>query len=607
MKKTKDIKKILAKITAFRVLNYRSIKDSGLISLPTNDRIFVLAGQNESGKTSVLSALNDFELDEHNVDTKPFGMSTGSQDIECTYEVVEPTLFIEALEKRVAGEKKVNLDGGVKIFSEKLKVKQIMLTRKYDIKTGGSSLVLDDSSLQAITGAIKKESIASEDGTQVKTPIIEITSDEISDAVWRTLPTISLFEESDILPDKILVADLKSNNEKAGGYGAVRNFEKIASVNLVELAENPSDAERLMQENIANDVITIDFQNSWHQRIYGNNDVRVKFKAERDATGQQYINFYVETKNNEFLAPRQRSKGLIWFLSFWLELKATTSSTTPQTILVDEPGLYLHIKAQKDFLALHQFLAGDQEKNQVIYSTHLTELIDKEHLYRIGLVINSDTKGTTIEKLTSSLFDTESKKDALQPIAEAMGLAPLKDFSVLKQKNIIVEGLSDFHYFQALKALLRPTADYEFVPGIGIKEGRINHLISFCIGYGLDWALIIDGGRGSSDAVEGIKKEVFDGNKENFDRKVKILEKYNGIENLFTCEDLKLVGEHIVCTKKQDKAQVVGDSRKIMFSQIFHQKVNAYEITKDNLDSKTLEHFEELFKFFDNAFTTHEN
>ncbi len=327
------------------------------------------------------------------------------------------------------------------------------------------------------------------------------------------------------------------------------------------------------------------------------------FEIQRGVDGQPYVNFFVETKDNEFLAPRQRSKGLIWFLSFWLDLKATKTDD-PQIIIVDEPGLYLHIKAQKDFLNLLQFLAGDQERNQVVYSTHLPALINTDYLYRIGLVVNAEDNGTTVEKLTSSKFDTDSKRDALQPIAEAMGLVPLKDFSVLKEKNVIVEGLSDFHYFQAIKSLIRPTAEYEFVPGIGIKDGKINHLISFCIGYGLGWAVIIDDGKGSSEVFESLKKEIFDGDKLAAEQRIKILDQAKGIENLFTCEDLKLIGEHIVCNEKGDKSKAVGESRKIMFAQLFHQKVNSKEITQEKLDPKTISRFEKIFEFLDSAFTT---
>ena len=46
-------------IKSFRIRNYRSIKDSGVCHL-SGDDITILAGKNESGKTAILEALEDF-------------------------------------------------------------------------------------------------------------------------------------------------------------------------------------------------------------------------------------------------------------------------------------------------------------------------------------------------------------------------------------------------------------------------------------------------------------------------------------------------------------------------------------------------------------------
>jgi len=46
---------------AFRITNFKSIKDSKVCHLSA-DGITVLAGENESGKTAILSALRDFNL-----------------------------------------------------------------------------------------------------------------------------------------------------------------------------------------------------------------------------------------------------------------------------------------------------------------------------------------------------------------------------------------------------------------------------------------------------------------------------------------------------------------------------------------------------------------
>src|SRR5436853_259942 len=49
------------KLKKFRVYNYKSIQDSGWCYL-SGDNITILAGQNESGKTSILEALRDFDM-----------------------------------------------------------------------------------------------------------------------------------------------------------------------------------------------------------------------------------------------------------------------------------------------------------------------------------------------------------------------------------------------------------------------------------------------------------------------------------------------------------------------------------------------------------------
>ena len=49
------------KLTKFRIKNYKSIIDSG--DCYFSDKLTILAGKNESGKSSVLEALEDFHQD----------------------------------------------------------------------------------------------------------------------------------------------------------------------------------------------------------------------------------------------------------------------------------------------------------------------------------------------------------------------------------------------------------------------------------------------------------------------------------------------------------------------------------------------------------------
>lgn len=75
------------RIKKIQIKNFKSIKDSGDISLTNN--IFVLAGQNESGKSSILEALYNYETQVSSKDTLNFELSSDGnflQEIFVTYE-----------------------------------------------------------------------------------------------------------------------------------------------------------------------------------------------------------------------------------------------------------------------------------------------------------------------------------------------------------------------------------------------------------------------------------------------------------------------------------------------------------------------------------------
>ena len=75
------------KLTSFRIRHYKSIVDSGECEM-SQENISILAGQNESGKTSILEALRDFDfLVEINPEAKPDDNEDAIPTIECTFTV----------------------------------------------------------------------------------------------------------------------------------------------------------------------------------------------------------------------------------------------------------------------------------------------------------------------------------------------------------------------------------------------------------------------------------------------------------------------------------------------------------------------------------------
>lgn len=66
---------------AFRIFHFRSITDSGVCNF-SGDGITVLAGQNEAGKTAILLALRDFDLEEGDAPKTPEYMPEGKLDVK---------------------------------------------------------------------------------------------------------------------------------------------------------------------------------------------------------------------------------------------------------------------------------------------------------------------------------------------------------------------------------------------------------------------------------------------------------------------------------------------------------------------------------------------
>lgn len=589
-------------LKAIHIKNYKSIKDSWKITFDTN--IFVLAGQNESGKSAILEALkayedNDFLLETLNFEEEQIGNTI--QSISCTYKVESG--FIDSLCNKVKEDFSISLEINEFIDIEKLrKLTEYTITKTYDHMNKQLVLSLDKNFVSIIKSAIKErknenETLPKEEKVQYININAEIEKFTLS--VFSISPIIILFNDfSDLLPDKILVSDLQNKKQGVKGYNAVKNLEAIMATDFVSIANSSTVAKKNSSISKKVNELSITFQKDWKQKIYWNNEVKIIIHIENENVNNQAIPtiyFYVQTKDDVPLEPRKRSKGMIRFLSAWLELKAREEEDL-LIILYDEPWLYLHIKAHEDILGVFQTLVN--KGHQIIYSTHSPSLINLDKLNNIGLVINSENNWTTVEWLTTSKIDNTNKQDALQPIAEAMGLEPLKDFSILSKKNVLLEGLSDFWYFQAMTKLLNIESDYRFVPWIGIKGNHIFHLISFCIWYGLKWLLLMDNGQNPQNTKEELGELLFNSDMHTTEEKIHLLP-FSEIENMFSNKDLTLVDDKIKESDTREPIIIIWRKRKIIFAKSFFQKVEEGIITKDKLSESTVSNFENAFKWIE--------
>lgn len=125
-------------------------------------------------------------------------------------------------------------------------------------------------------------------------------------------------------------------------------------------------------------------------------------------------------------------------------------------LLLDEPGLSLHGLKQRDFRNTISRLA---EKNQTLYTTHSPFLVGPDELDLVRVVEMADrTQGTIVHTSV-----TAEDPAALLPLQEALGY-DLAQSLFTQQRNLVLEGLTDYWYLDATSQLLAAAG------GVGLND-----------------------------------------------------------------------------------------------------------------------------------------
>lgn len=598
------------KLLSFQIKNYKSIQDTGVCYLSDTDNITVLAGQNESGKSSILQAINDFEMGKLRADAQR-GDTQNPPEVICTFEMNskdkkgllrreleindELAGFYVGVKRALTKSPRLTLrrifdsdDPTIQFMDEDAEVMRQLIETFTAVVKGQEELKLENAAPVAAGSVIQVPD-------KVKIP----TLNEICEAIHDYTPVIAFFDDQqDLLPKSIKTADLEAENTAANGYNAVSNLQKAFEINLLDLDKTKSRAQKASKTEDYNQIVTADFRDYWSQKIHGDNKVDIEIAHyEGNGNGGEF-EFYILTKEKERLYPAQRSRGFQWYLSFYLELKAqSTRSEQGLVVLFDEPGLYLHAKAQTDIKKLFEELA--KKGCQIAYSTHSPYLIDVDKLNRLRLIINDGGKGTLIEKVTSDKLKGK-KLDSLKPIIDAMGLEVASYLNPINKRNVIVEGISDFYYCMAMKKLLNHTADFGFLPSQGAPNSHL--LMELCIGWGVEWQLLFDDDQESREALRKIREQF--GN-EDISNKIHTLTDCEGIENMLLPGDIKLVESSASPRPEDNKSKYIQENcgGKELFARRFLDKVNGGEITATKLTKHTLEQFSKLFDEMERRFS----
>ncbi|MCR4079468.1 ATP-binding protein [Providencia stuartii] len=162
----------------------------------------------------------------------------------------------------------------------------------------------------------------------------------------------------------------------------------------------------------------------------------------------QYLKVVVEDNIGVEVELDQRSEGFQWLVSFFIVFFAEAKGKHKNTILLlDEPGVSLHALKQREFRKTVSLLS---ENNQTLYSTHSPFLVGPDELDKVRVVELTDRAiGTKVHTTISS-----SDPAALLPLQEALGY-DLAQSLFAHQRNLILEGLTDYWYIEAISNLLK--------------------------------------------------------------------------------------------------------------------------------------------------------
>jgi len=540
-------------LLGFRIQNYRSVNDSGWIDV---EPLTVLVGKNQSGKSALLRGLqkfNPFKDEPYNMDREwPRGHR---KDRDKKAPVVTVRFEFTELEEKelseIAGKKipkTIEITKGYdgqKVFSYREefnpdeRVEQEMVDKIKEL----TGLAIESSEkfhlgmekyqkelnefvnrhefvkfVECLRAANQKlaSSVSTQEPAATKDreilPKITANATTIAEKcpqksirsaieieIAKRLPVFVYMDEFRQYSGATFLNQLKERrdrNQMTPEDETVLILMKMAGIDLDDQiakvgAENRE--QRALDLNDASITLTKEMAGRWSQEQYV-----VQFTAD-----QYHMMTFVRSPQQTALVPlEEESKGFQWFFSFDIHFAyETRGALKGAIILLDEPGLHLHPKAQEDLLKrLEAYCKG----NQLIFSTHLPFMIDLNKPERIRIVERGD-EGTVV---SDDIFGGEG--DARFSLMAKLGMSASQSLLVAKF-NLVVEGTDDYWYITAISELLKRSGKdgiddrIQITAAGGASEAA--YMATFMCGQDLNVSVLFDSDKAGERSEEALIKK----------------------------------------------------------------------------------------------------
>ena len=406
------------KFTAFHIKNYKGVNDATVSLNGSKGTIYTLVGLNESGKTTILEAINNFR-----------------HDVDGIHAIAQQAISTDPIAAWVPKKRKDNFNGDISVIArvklEESEIEQLATKCKtqygFELDTGKFPLAFNVERCHTFQSSKHKIS-------KTKWSLFPVVKKKrgrkfvrvaAKDSEWQDVvreiggffPRIIYFPTFLFdFPERINISD-EEGEVKENEYFKKVLEDALASLDdplhlkthIVERALNKdpelpfgiwlgkwvqSDESEQVATALAklSQKISKEIFERWKDVLgsdIGKKEIVIEPVMEEGDEGQRKMFVTLKVKDG-YSAYRvsERSLGFRWFFCFLLFTRffRGNESGGESIFLFDEPASNLHSKAQTKLLDSLKVIAGG--KNDIIYSTHSHHLINPLWLETASVVTN---------------------------------------------------------------------------------------------------------------------------------------------------------------------------------------------------------------------------
>lgn len=530
------------KLETVHVTNFRSVEDSEEFKV---DPVTCLVGKNEAGKSAVLLALA--ALNPHNATPAVLDKERDYPRRSLTqYDHNHPdsdALAITTLWKLDVPEmERIATSVGNGVVTSDI----VTVSRRYDqeieiaakIDFGPaleflySKFALDESERSVLASA-KSTTDLIDILAKVASPTAKhkelqaylakhgSVTGQVNTLITALLPKFMYFSSYDRMEGAIQIEHTKEiidsgklAAEENRGIRLFVEFLEFAGVPIDEITSVTTYETFDAKLQAASNNITDQILEYWTQ----NPDLSVEVKVEQARAGDPapfnkgtVARARIENGLHRVRTPfSERSAGFVWFFSFLVKFAQVKNESSPVVLLLDEPGLTLHGKAQGELLRFFNEVLAPH--HQIIYSTHSPFMVPPGNLTSVRIVHDQvEMKGPRRIPIGTKVNDNVLARDpdTLFPLQGALGYEITQSLFI-GEHTLLVEGPGDILYIQALSDALRRRGrlglDRRWImcPAGGID--KIKPFVSLFAGNALHIAVLSDQAIGDRKKVEDMKR-----------------------------------------------------------------------------------------------------